>query len=109
MTVFDDMMADLFADPNMAADAVWTPAGGSAATVRILQAAPDEVVGPFEVKAKASPIRVQIRIAEAPTLAEGDALEITAAQSWMPSGNYTILAPEADADRLCWRMSLKRA
>lgn len=110
MTAFDTMIEDLYADPNMATDAVYTPAGGADTPVRILQAAPEEMIGPFEVKAKASPIEVEIRIAQAPSLAEGDGLYIPvdAARPWLPSGSYRILAPRVDDTRLNWRMTLKR-
>lgn len=108
MTAFDTMIDDLFADQNMAADAVYTPAGGSAVTVRILQAAPIEAIGGFEVKAVASKLQVQIRISQASDLAEGDQLVVAAVQPWLPAGTYKIMAPEADDDRLCWTASLRK-
>ena len=108
MTAFDDMIDALFADPNMASDAVWTPDGGAPVTVRIMQAAPVDPIGAFDVKAKAAPLQVQIRMSEAPDLAEGDILAITAATAWWPSGQYEIRAPEADRGRLCWTMSLRK-
>ena len=37
MSAFDDAMIDLYADPNMGVDVAYTPAGGSARTVRAEQ------------------------------------------------------------------------
>lgn len=106
MTAFDDMLDDLFADPNMASDAAYTPAGGELRTIRVIQSAPDVQLGEFVTKAKATPLRVDIRVSDAPELAAGDAIEI---QSGDLAGSYVVSSCDREAQRNCWRAALKVA
>ncbi len=41
MTVFDTAAASLFADPHLAQDGTYTPAGGAAVTLRVILNQPD--------------------------------------------------------------------
>lgn len=106
MTAFDDAMIDLYADSNMGVDVVYTPAVGSARTVRALQSAPDvEIGGGFIAKAKGSPLRFDFRIAEVPEMAEGDTIEVISGA--YAAGLYSVQTKMADDSRLNWKVTLK--
>jgi hypothetical protein len=112
MTAFDDMAEDLFADPNLAADVVYVPAGGVARTVRAMASAPDIEVGPFETKAKGSPMRLDFRIGEAPEMKSGDTVTISDTSGALGAGmagDYRIASCEADDSRLFWKTTLRVA
>ena len=64
----------LFADPNMARDATYTPKGGSAVSVRVVLRRPDRVFEFGETRLHAATTLLDIRVA-AP-LHEGDVLGV---------------------------------
>lgn len=97
MTVFDDMMATLFADPNLAVAAVLTTRDGEAVAVKIVRRRPDDVVSAFGgTSIKAETFAFDVQVAEIETLEEGMILEI-AGELFIVEG-----APVRDADRLLW-------
>jgi hypothetical protein len=107
MTAFDDAMIDLYADPNMGVDVVYTPASGSGRAVRALRSAPDvEIGGPFTARAKGSPLHFDFRIGEVPEMAEGDQVEVVAGEL---AGTYFIQSAMADDSRLNWKATLRKA
>lgn len=65
----------LFADPNLGADALWKPGGIGGVPVRIVRKAPDQVEPFGDSRALLGSVVVDLRRAEAPTLAEGDVIE----------------------------------
>jgi ribosomal protein S8E len=93
----------LFADPNMARDAVFTPSNGIAVRVRIVVRRPDRVSEFGETRLHAQTTIIDIRVADAPALASGDAFEI-GAESFVVQGE-----PQRDAERLIWTAELRSA
>jgi hypothetical protein len=93
----------LFADPNMARDAIFTPTGGVAVPVRIVVRRPDSVSDFGETRLHAETTVVDIRVADAPALSSGDAFEI-AGESYVVQGE-----PMRDAERLIWTAELHSA
>jgi hypothetical protein len=93
----------LFADPNMAQDATFTPTGGVTVPVRIVVRRPDRVSDFGETRLHSETTVVDIRIADVPTLASGDAFEI-AGESYVVQGE-----PMRDAERMIWTAELRSA
>lgn len=90
----------LFADPNLGADALWKPGGVGGVPVRIVRKAPDQVEPFGDSRAVLGSVAVDLRCAEAPTLAEGDVIEIGGAAS------RVIAEPLADALGLIFTVEL---
>ncbi len=93
----------LFADPNMSRDAIFTPSNGVAVPVRVALRRPDRVSDFGETRLHAETTVVDIRVADAPTLASGDAFEI-GGESYVVQGE-----PLRDAERLIWTAELRSA
>ena len=53
----------LFADPNMARDAVFTPAGGSAVPVRVVVRRPDQTLTFGETRLHTTTALLDVRVA----------------------------------------------
>jgi hypothetical protein len=101
VTAFEAMVGTLFGDPNLALPALWRAGGaGSPVAVPLLWRSPDAPVVYGERRLSVTSREAEIRTVDAPTLAEGDTLEI--AGSVMP----VLAPPESDADRLVWTVSL---
>lgn len=103
MSVIAAAFETLFADPNMARDATFTPTGGVAVPVRVALRRPDRVSDFGETRLHTETTVVDIRVADAPTLASGDAFEI-AGESYVVQGE-----PLRDAERLIWTAELRSA
>ena len=97
MTAFATAATTLFRDPNIAVDAIYRPGGiGVGVPVRVILAAPDRLAQFGEGRFVTDTFGLDVAIAEAPDLAEGDTFEIEGTL-------YTIRsAPIRDADRLIW-------
>jgi hypothetical protein len=93
----------LFSDPNMARDATFTPTGGVAVPVRVALRRPDRVSDFGETRLHSETTVVDIRVADAPTIASGDAFEI-GGESYVVQGE-----PLRDAERLIWTAELRSA
>jgi hypothetical protein len=93
----------LFADPNMARDATFTPSNGITVPVRIVVRRPDRVSDFAETRLHAETTVVDIRVADAPTLFSGDAFEI-GGEPYVVQGE-----PLRDAERLIWTAELRSA
>jgi len=107
VNAFDAAMIDLYADPNMGVDVVYTPAGGSGRPVRALPSAPDVEIGGFAAKAKGSPLRFDFRIAEVAEMKAGDGVEVVTGP--YAGGHYVIQTVMADRSRLNFTAELKVA
>lgn len=93
----------LFADPNMAKDALFTPLDGVAVPVRIVVRRPDRVFDFGETRLHSETTVIDIRVADAPALASGDVFEIDG-QNHVVQGE-----PLRDAERLIWTAELRSA
>jgi len=101
MTVIAEAFDRLFGDPNMARDAAFTPVGGSAVPVRVVMRQPDQPFTFGETRLHAATTLLDIRIADAPELAEGDRFQIDGV-------DYIVQGePSRDAERLIWTAELR--
>ncbi|MEW5704847.1 MAG: hypothetical protein AB1781_09740 [Pseudomonadota bacterium] len=102
MSVFAEAIDDLFADPNLARDAIWRAGGtGAPVTVRIVLRQPDRVESFGETRIWSESIIGDVRTRDAPSLAEADAFEIDGA-------NYVVQGePVRDSERLVWSVELR--
>jgi hypothetical protein len=110
MTAFSAMLDALYTDPNTGVDVLWTPAGGSAQSLRGLVILGDAVVfveGPgLSVQ---TPRTVKLRVAEVAAKGAGDPVDgdaiAVAGQSLVITGDPR----NEDPFRLEWTCDLARA
>lgn len=104
MTAFSVAMRMIFADRNMAADAVWYPGGtGPGVAIRAVESAPDEVQDFGQSRVASATLKVDVRVSEMTTPAKGDVIMIGAARYMVQS------APRKDALALIWELALVAA
>jgi hypothetical protein len=97
MTAFAVAIGAIFADRNMAQDALWRPGGtGAPVPVRVIRRAPDAEVSWGEARARIPAVLLDVRTTEAPTLASGDEIEVGGV-AYRVQG-----APRRDSLRLMW-------
>lgn len=89
----------LFGDPNVSAEALYRAGGGDAVpgiSVRVIRRAPDRFAGFGDGRFVVDTVFLDIRISEAPELADGDSLEI--------AGDFFTIRgePRRDTERLIW-------
>lgn len=97
MSVFDLAIDDLFADPNIARDAIWRADGvGPGTMVRVVIRRPDQLVGFGDSRAVLPTLLVDVRRSQVPDPASGDTVEF--------EGNLfeVIATPTIDSLRLVW-------
>ena len=87
----------LFADPNIATDAIWRTGGAGAGTaVRVVARRPDQVVGFGDSRALLPTMLIDVRRSEVAEPASGDTVEID-------GDLFEIIAtPIADSLGLVW-------
>ena len=92
------MAADLiFADPNMAMDALWRSAGvGEGIPVRVIRRAPDQIASFGAGRFVTDTVLISVRVSEVPSLGAGDTFEIAGELFEVRS------EPVRDSDRLVW-------
>jgi hypothetical protein len=99
MSAFVDANDLLFQDPNLARDAVWRASGsGAGVAVRILTAEPDRDLDWRETRLVVGAVLIDVRVAEAPTLARGDTFALEDGAVLEVTG-----APKRDDLALTWR------
>ena len=97
MTAFDLATDSLFADQNLAVDALLRLGGtGPTQAIRAIRAMPDRFASFGEGRFVVDTILLNVRLADAPVLSAGDTVEI-AGQLHEIQG-----APSRDSDRLVW-------
>ena len=97
MTAFDLATDSLFADQNLAVDALLRIGGtGPAQPIRVIRAMPDQFASFGEGRFVVDTVLLNIRLADAPVLAAGDTVEI-AGQLHAVQGT-----PTRDSARLVW-------
>lgn len=97
MDAFTAATDALFADPNIARDAIWRAGGaGAGVAVRIITRRPDQVVGFGDSRAVLPTMQIDVRRSEVSDAASGDTVEID-------GEIFEIIAtPTADSLRLVW-------
>jgi hypothetical protein len=101
VNAFSAAIDTIFADPNMAADAFWTPRGGWVATpCRLILTRPDDVTDFGGARLVSSTILADVRVTEIASPNAGDRIEIG-------TERYTIQGkPRRDRERLVWQLEL---
>lgn len=95
--VLSAALDDLFTDPNLARNALWRAGGiDPAVPLRAIVRRPDRIGEFGETRILASSMVLEVRVAEAPTLAEGDTIELDG-ESYVIQGE-----PVRDGLRLIW-------
>jgi len=104
MTAFSTAMNVIFADRNMAVDALWLAGGvGPGVVVRVIRKSPDEIT-PFGAgRILTETTRLDARIADLPTPASGDLINI-GLESFILQAE-----PKLDRERLIWTLDMRPA
>ena len=103
MTAVAAALDALFADANIARDAVYIAEGGSPKLVRVALRRADEITGFGEVRLWSETTRLDLRVAEVPTPRPGDRIEIDG-EAFLIQGE-----PVRDRERLVWTVALRPA
>lgn len=101
MTAFSTAIDRIFADPNMAVDAVWKSRGvGAAVSCRLILKRPDDFRDFGGAQVVSSTVIADVRVSDIAAPVKGDRIEI--GSDW-----YDISAkPTRDRERLVWTMEL---
>jgi hypothetical protein len=104
VTAFTAAVDILFTDPNLALPAIWHPGGaGPGQPVQMIRQCPDRIAGFGESRFVTDTVVLQLRISDAPALAQGDLIEIAGEA-------FEILGePLRDGERLIWSAEARRA
>lgn len=104
MSAFSVGIASLFADPNMAEDATYTPAAtGVPATVRVIHTAPDEDTPWGEARLHSATVQLEIPISAVAQPVAEDVI------TWRGEARKVQGAPERDVERLTWLLDTRPA
>jgi len=93
----------LFADANIARDAVYIADGGIPQLVRVVSRRADEVTGFGDARLWSETTRLDLRVAEVPEPRPGDRIEIEG-EAFLIQGE-----PVRDSERLVWTVDLRPA
>jgi hypothetical protein len=103
MTLFQGFIDDLFADPNLAADALYIPEGGEPISIRVVVRRPDRVLEFGEARLHAETAVFDVRTREVPSPRPGDQIEL-GGESFIVQGE-----PVRDPERLVWTLETRPA
>jgi hypothetical protein len=101
MNAFAFAIDALFADPNIASDAVYTPADGDPVSVRVIARRPDEIVGFGDTRIHTATAVFDVRVLDVPAPVVGDTLEI-GGETYVIQGE-----PMRDRERLVWSLDCR--
>ena len=102
MNAFATAMNMIFADPNLAVDALWFAGGaGPGVAVRVIRKSPDEIT-PFGAgRILSETTLLDARIADLPTPASGDLIRIGLEDLFLQG------EPKLDRERLIWTLNTR--
>ena len=103
MTALDEALDALFADGNIARDAIYIAEGGTPQLVRVVSRRADEVTGFGDARLWSETTRVDLRVAEVSAPRPGDRIEIEG-EAFLIQGE-----PVRDRERLVWTIDLRPA
>ncbi len=103
MTAIAQALDALFADPNLARDAVYRPGTDAEAAIRVVLRQPDRLGELGDTRIAASTTTLDVRMAELPAPKAGDRIEIDGATLVIQG------EPLADAERLLWTIEARPA
>lgn len=104
MDAISDALERLFGDPHIGTDAEWRPGGATpGTTVRVVLRREDRIDYAGATGLLSPAVVADVRVAEAPTLAEGDVLVVDGT-------TYVVQGPpRAAPGRLWWTVELVEA
>ena len=103
-SVFADAIDALFADPNIACDAVWRPGGvGDGEPVRVIARRPDTEVAFGDIAVHTATAVFEVRVSEVQDPAADDTITFND-ETFIVQGE-----PMRDADRLIWVVDTRTA
>jgi hypothetical protein len=104
MNAFATAMNAIFADANMAVDAIWFAAGtGPGVAVRVIRKSPDKIT-PFGAgRVLSETTMLDARVANMPTPSPGDLIRI-GLEDFILQGE-----PKLDRERLIWTLNTRPA
>ncbi len=103
MNAFAIGMDALFADDNIASDAIYTAKGGNPVLVRVVARRADRITGFGEAKIWSEIQRFDLRVSEVANPRPGDRLEVDG-EAFLIQGE-----PVRDAERLIWTIDVHPA
>jgi hypothetical protein len=103
MTAFAGALNALFADGNIARDAVYIPEGGAPQLVRVVTRRADEVTSFGDARLWSETTRIDLRMGEVVNPRPGDRVEIDG-EAFLIQGE-----PVRDRERLVWTVNLRLA
>lgn len=103
MSVFAQAIDDLFADSNLAMDAVYQPEGGEPVSVRVITRRPDRVLEFGDARLHAETAAFEVRTSQVPNPRPGDRLDV--------GGEMFVIQgePARDSERLVWTLGTRPA
>jgi len=103
MNAFAAAIDGLFADGNIAREAVYIAEGGAPQLIRAVTRRADDVTGFGDARLWSETTRVDLRVAEVPGPRPGDRIEIEG-EAFLIQGE-----PVRDRERLVWTVNLRPA
>ena len=103
MNAFAIGMDALFADDNIASDAIYTAGGGLPVLVRVVSRRDDSITSFGEAKLWSETLRFDLRVSEVANPRPGDRLEI-GSEAFIIQGE-----PTRDTERLIWTIDVHPA
>lgn len=104
MNAFATAMNIIFADANMAVDAIWFAGGtGPGVAVRVIRKSPDEITPFGAARILSETTMLEACVADLPTPAPGDLIRI-GAEDFLLQGE-----PKLDRERLIWTLNMRTA
>ena len=103
MSVFAAAIDNLFADPNIARDALYIAGGGAPQLIRVVLRRADEVTGFGEAQLWSETTRIDLQVAEVLNPRPGDRVEIDG-EAFLIQGE-----PVRDRERLVWTVDMRPA
>ena len=102
MNAFASAIDRIFADANMAVDAMWFAGGtGTGVAVRVIRKSPDEITPFGAARILSETTLLEARVADLPTLAPGDLIRIGLEDFLVQS------EPKLDRERLIWTLNMR--
>ena len=103
MSVFAAAIDNLFADPNIAIEAIYIADSGTPQLIRVVTRRADEVTGFGDARLWSETTRIDLRVAEVTNPRPGDRVEIEG-DAFLIQGE-----PVRDRERLVWTVDLRPA
>lgn len=103
MSVLGAAIDALFSDPHLAADATFTPDGGTPVLVRAIARRPDRIMAFGDARLASDSAMFDLRVSEVADPRPGDRLDVTG-ESYVLFGE-----PVRDVERLVWTVSARLA